>query len=125
MLQVFCLDVAYICMLQAYVSSVFQVFHMYVCKCFIWMLQWVPNVFQVFSQVFHTLVSSVSFVFFCMLQLLHMDVSKVDRVLHMGCAWEAAGALAHKPDALGARSLAERVPPDASAPDWTSERVAI
>ena len=26
-----------------------------------------------------------------MLQLLHLDVSKVDRVLHMGWAWEAAG----------------------------------
>ena len=24
-----------------------------------------------------------------MLQLLHLDVSKVDRVLHMGYAWEA------------------------------------
>ena len=45
MLQVFCLDVAkvdldvaYTCMLQAYISSVFQLFHTYVCKCFIWML---------------------------------------------------------------------------------------
>jgi hypothetical protein len=27
---------------------------------------------------------------FYMLQLLHVDVSNVDRVLHMGCAWEAA-----------------------------------
>ena len=25
-----------------------------------------------------------------MLQLLHLDVSKVDRVLHMRCVWEAA-----------------------------------
>ena len=26
-----------------------------------------------------------------MLQLLHLDVTKVERVLHMGYAWEAAG----------------------------------
>jgi len=37
--------------------------------------------------VFQTLVSSVSSVFFC---ILHLHVSKVDRVLHMGYAWEAA-----------------------------------
>jgi hypothetical protein len=54
-------------------------------------LQWFSNVFQAFSQVFQTIVSSVSFVFFCMLQLLYLDVSKVDRVLHMRCMWEAAG----------------------------------
>jgi hypothetical protein len=41
--------------------------------------------------VFQTFVSSVSSVFFCMMQLLHIDVSKVERVLHMGYVWEAAG----------------------------------
>jgi hypothetical protein len=46
-------------------------------------LQW----FQVFLGVF----ASVSPVFFCMLQLLHLHVSKVDQVLHMRCAWEVAG----------------------------------
>ena len=56
------------------------------CTC----LQWFSNFFQVFSQVFQTLVSSVSSVFF-MLQLLNPDVSKVDQVLYMGCVWEAAG----------------------------------
>ena len=44
-----------------------------------------------FSQVFHTLVSSVSSIFFCMFQLLHLDVIKVEWVLHMGYAWEATG----------------------------------
>jgi hypothetical protein len=39
--------------------------------------------------VFHTLVSSVSSVFFCMLQLLYLDVS---RVLHMGCVWKTSRA---------------------------------
>jgi hypothetical protein len=37
------------------------------------------------------LISSVSFVFFCMLQLLHLDILKADRVLHMGCTWEVTG----------------------------------
>jgi hypothetical protein len=26
-----------------------------------------------------------------MLQLLYLDISKVDRMLHMECAWEVAG----------------------------------
>jgi hypothetical protein len=40
--------------------------------------------------MFQTLVSSVSSVFFWMLQLLYLDVSKVDRVLHMEFAWGEA-----------------------------------
>jgi hypothetical protein len=40
--------------------------------------------------VFQTFVSSILSILFCTLQLLHLDVSKVDRVLHMGCTWEAA-----------------------------------
>jgi hypothetical protein len=51
-------------------------------------LQWFSKIFQAFSQVFHAFVPSVSFVFFCMLQLLHLEISKVDRLLHMGCAWK-------------------------------------
>jgi hypothetical protein len=74
------LDVAYTCKLQAYVSSVFgcfiRMFASVSSECCIY-LQWFSNVFQVFSQVFQAFVSSVSFVFFCMLQLLH-DVSKID-----------------------------------------------
>jgi hypothetical protein len=53
-------------------------------------LQWFSNVFQAFSQVFQTLVLSVSFVFFCILQLLYMNVSKVNRILHVAYTWEAA-----------------------------------
>jgi hypothetical protein len=56
MLQAFYLDVIYKCMLQAYVSKCFQVFHTYVCECFIWMLHMFAMVFkffQTFSQVFH------------------------------------------------------------------------
>ena len=64
MFQVF-LGVSYVCL---------QVFHLdvaYVC-----------NGFQVFLQVFQTHVSSVSSVFFCMLQLLHLDISKVHSRVH-------------------------------------------
>jgi hypothetical protein len=39
--------------------------------------------FQVFLQVFQMHVSSVSSVFRRMLQVLHLDVSKVDYVLHL------------------------------------------
>jgi hypothetical protein len=49
--------------------------------------------------VFQMLVSSVSFVLFYMLQLLYLDVSKVDRVLHMWCVWEVPG------DAGGVRDI--------------------
>jgi len=65
-LQVFYLDVVYVC-------NDFQIFFRFFYKCF-------RRLFQVFY-----------FVFFCMLQLLHMNDSKVDRMLHMRCVWEAAG----------------------------------
>jgi hypothetical protein len=47
----------------------------------IFVLQWLFKCFQVFLQVFHTHVSSVSSVFRRMLQMFHLDV--LDRVLHM------------------------------------------
>jgi hypothetical protein len=43
----------------------------------------VSSVFHVFLQVFQTHVSNVSFVFRRILQLLHLDVLKPDRVLHL------------------------------------------
>ena len=51
--------------------------------------------------MFQTFVSSVLFVFFCVLQLLHLDTSKVDPVLHMGCAWEASGSVSDIQDNVG------------------------
>jgi hypothetical protein len=39
--------------------------------------------FHVFLQVFQTHVSNISFVFRRTLHLLHLDVSKLDRVLHL------------------------------------------
>jgi hypothetical protein len=48
--------------------------------------------FQTFLQVFQTLLSSVSSVFFYMLQLLYLDVSKVDHGvahgMHMESGWQ-------------------------------------
>ena len=72
------LDVAYTCMLQVNVSSVSGVSYV-CCKCFHLDVAYVSNGFQVFLQVLQ-----------CMLERLHLDVSKLDRVLHMKCAWEAA-----------------------------------
>jgi hypothetical protein len=75
---------------QTYVASVFiwmlHIFHTYVtyvlsgcCICLHW--------FQVFSgvyfQAFQNHVSSVSSAFRCTLLLLHLDVLKIDRVLHL------------------------------------------
>jgi hypothetical protein len=48
---------------------------------------YICNGFQMFIGIF----ASVSSVFFCMMQLLHIDVSKVERVLRMGYVWEVAG----------------------------------
>ena len=63
------------------------------CMCFIWMFAYGCNVFQVFFQVFQKHVSSVSTTFRRMLQLLYLDVSKVDRVLHLSSPSSAASSL--------------------------------
>ena len=82
MLQVFYLDVAYVC-------NVFQVFLGVsdACfKCFICL-------FCMFQVLLLDISKGECFVcLFCIFQVLLLDVSKVDWVLHMRCAWEAAGA---------------------------------
>jgi hypothetical protein len=89
------LNVAYTCMLQAYVSSVFS--------CF-------KRMFQVFYldmayilQWLHTCFSGVSDVcckcFSCfgrILQVFHLNVAKVDRVLHV-LQWDPSAAAAGAP----------------------------
>jgi hypothetical protein len=50
------------------------------------------NCFQMFLGVFASVLYiclSVLFVFFCMLQILYLNVSKIDQVLHMECACKA------------------------------------
>ena len=80
----------FICFFQMYVTSVFiwilYMFHTYVasvlsgcCVCF----TMVFKCFQVFLQVFQIHVSSISSAFRRMLQVLYLNVSKVDRVLHL------------------------------------------
>ena len=67
------LDVAY--MFHTYVASILS--ECYVC------LQYFSSVFSCFFQVFQKHVSSVSSVFRSMLQVLHLDISKVEQMLHM------------------------------------------
>jgi hypothetical protein len=73
-----------------------------------------------FLQMFQKHVSNVLFVFFCMLQLLYLYVSKTNWVFAHGMCmrsdwWHGptVGALASKPDAgVFARSLSRYRPPD-------------
>jgi hypothetical protein len=68
-------------------------------------LHWFSNIFQSFSQVFQTLILSISFVFFCMLQLLHLDVLKATDGADNGAPEPTADALPREPDALCAHLL--------------------
>jgi hypothetical protein len=76
----------FICVFGRIVASVFiymlHTFHTYVASVlseYYVCLQWFLSLFHVFQK--HIL--SVSFVLRRMLQVLHLDVSKVDRVLHI------------------------------------------
>jgi hypothetical protein len=76
--------------------------------CFIWMLYmfhtYVASVYldvciylQWLSIVFSSVLDAYFECFICLfytLQVLHLDVLKVDRVLYMGCTWKAGGARA-------------------------------
>jgi hypothetical protein len=70
-------------MLQMFVTNVSSVFAYVSHIVFYLDVVYVCNDFQcflvVFYQVFQKYVSSVSSVFFCMLQVLHLDVLKVNR----------------------------------------------
>jgi hypothetical protein len=113
MLQVFHMDVAnvvpnvaYVSMVVHYVAKVYYqcfiyVFRTYVASVFIWMLHmfytyvatfyldvaYVCNDFKVFSGVFFLVfqkpVLSVSYAFRRLLQLLHLDVPNVARILYL------------------------------------------
>jgi hypothetical protein len=89
MLQVFYLDVtkvdldvAYTCMLQAYVSSVLGISYV-CCKCFIWMLQvfHLDVAYTCMLQAYVSSVLGISYVcckcFIWMLQVFHLDVACV------------------------------------------------
>jgi hypothetical protein len=72
------LDVAYTCMLQAYVSSVFGC----LVRMFVSVLSGCYICLQCFFRCFRKCFICLLF----MLQLLHVDVSKINRVFHIGCA---------------------------------------
>jgi hypothetical protein len=99
-------------MLQRFVFNVSLVFFMYVasmfyldvayvshicCKCFIWILCMFCNGFQVFFWCFFASVSEACFKYFHllfrrMLQVLHLDVSKINWVLHLFRRFSAASS---------------------------------
>ena len=76
------MDVAYTCMLQAYISSVSYV----CCKCLIWMLHTFAMAFKCFFRCFASVSEVCCKCFNCfgrMLQVFNLDVAKADLVLHM------------------------------------------
>jgi hypothetical protein len=127
------LDVAYACMLQTYVSSVFRCF----IRMFVFYLDvaYVYNGFQIFSGVF-TNVSDVYFkCFICLLLYVAFECFKSRGVAHGmwvgSCRWHeqrpercgrrqcgrrpkqcrpTASALIHEPDALDARQRSDQTP---------------
>jgi hypothetical protein len=90
------LDVAYTCMLQAYVQVFLGVSYIYL-QVFYLDVAYVCDGFQVcfrrFSQVFQMLVSSVSSFLFCMLQLVSGCVLYVTTVVS-GC-FKSRSGVAH------------------------------
>jgi hypothetical protein len=68
------LDVAYTCMLQAYVSSVSGVSYV-CCKCFIWMLHKFCKGYKHIFLVFQMYVASVSNVSNLCCKVFHLDVA--------------------------------------------------
>jgi hypothetical protein len=86
----------FICVFQTHVASVFiwmlHMFHTYIsCVLSRW-LQWFSSIFRCFFQVYQKHVLSVSSTFRRMLQLLYLDVSKVDRVLHLSSSPSATSS---------------------------------
>jgi hypothetical protein len=107
---------------QTYVASVFiwklHMFHAYVANILSGCCVRVAEVFKCFmcfSQVFQTHVSNVSCVFRRMLQMFHLNIAKVDRVLHMlqWHLWLADNAL---PQLRKASAPISRLPREALLP---------
>jgi hypothetical protein len=103
MLQMFHLDVLKVDLGGAHVAMgytcMFQVFHLsshVYCKCFIWMFQkyilMFAHVAMGYTCMFQMHVLSVLSVFRHMLQMFHLNISKVDIVLHIlqWCRWLAS-----------------------------------
>ena len=85
------LEVCFICIFRTRVVSVFiwmlHMFHTYVASALSGCLQWFSIIFASVSDA----CSKCFICLFCMLQVLHLNVSKGDRVLHKRYVWEARG----------------------------------
>jgi hypothetical protein len=87
-----------------------QVFHLYVAKVDLdvaYVLQWLHacfKYFQVFCKCFRHMLASVSVVFGCMLQAFHLNVVKVNLVLHM-LQWDPSPATAARAPGLPCEPL--------------------
>ena len=91
------------------------------------MLRMFYNGFEVFLQVFQMHVSSVLSMFRCMLQVLHLDIFKVDRLLHLAPSSSSAvspqclhllSALAGYPNQRRRRAPPPSVLLDAGGASW-------
>jgi hypothetical protein len=109
----------FIRMLQKYIwmlhihtccNNMFSVVSYVCCKCFIWMLYMFAVVFKCFYKCFRRMFQVFYLSFFCMLQLLLLDVLKVNRVLHMGCVGDVRGSAGNIQDDAdpAARALARK-----------------
>jgi hypothetical protein len=58
------------------------------CKCFIWMLRMAIIFFKCFFRCFLDACFKCFICLFLCCKCLHLNVSKVDRMLHMRCTWE-------------------------------------
>jgi hypothetical protein len=80
------------CCIYMHVASicfqVFQVFHMYVCKCFIWMLHMFAMVFKYFSNVFVSVSYTCFKCFVCFFYVANVASGYLKSRLGC-CTWDA------------------------------------
>jgi hypothetical protein len=94
-------------------THMLQVFYLHV-AC----VQWFSSVFRCFCKCFRRMFHLFSFY---TLQVLHLDISKVDRVLHMRCMWETGGGVSFPVRAARApaRACETQAPTGSTGPTWT------
>jgi hypothetical protein len=79
-------------MLQSVYLNIAYVSHI-CCMCFIWILRMFAMVFKYFQVIFSSVLEAAFNCFIClrrMLQVLHLDISKIDRMLHLSSSSSAA-----------------------------------
>jgi hypothetical protein len=117
-----CFICVFASMLQVCFMWMLHTFHTYVTSVFIWILCMLCNGFQVFSICFLSVseacFSSVSSAFKRMLQVLHLDASKVNRVLRLPRLFSIASPQC----LLLLRAPAGHPPPPTPLPDVSDVR---